>query len=103
MSKKSLINRNSKRIQLYKKYTTIRNKLKKEIMNKDISIQLRFKLIQELASLPLNSCKTRIVNRCVITGRSRGFSCFYKFPITRVKFRELAYAGHLPGMRKSSW
>ena len=53
------------------------------------------------AKLPRNSCMTRKNNRCALTGRSRGF--YKKFGVSRIMLRELALAGQLPGVRKSSW
>lgn len=44
---------------------------------------------------------TQKVNRCALTGRSRGYLRY--FGVSRITFRELAHKGHLPGVRKSSW
>lgn len=51
--------------------------------------------------LPRNSCKSRVRNRCIITGRSRGV--FRIFKISRIRFRELALQGNITGIRKASW
>jgi small subunit ribosomal protein S14 len=55
----------------------------------------------KLASLPRNSSRTRIRNRCALSGRPRGY--YRKFDLGRIAFRELASEGKLPGVRKSSW
>ena len=54
-----------------------------------------------LDKLPRNSSKVRLRNRCSITGRQRGYIRF--FGISRIKFRELALEGKIPGVRKASW
>ncbi len=54
-----------------------------------------------LARLPRDASPTRIRNLCALTGRSR--ANYRKFKISRIKLRELALAGKIPGMRKASW
>jgi small subunit ribosomal protein S14 len=56
---------------------------------------------EALAKLPRNSSATRLRNLCRLTGRSRGF--YRKFGLSRIKLRELADQGKIPGLRKSSW
>jgi small subunit ribosomal protein S14 len=51
--------------------------------------------------MPRNSAPTRIRNRCELTGRPRGN--YQKFKLSRIALRELASAGRIPGMVKSSW
>jgi small subunit ribosomal protein S14 len=63
--------------------------------------KLRYKYFLKLAKLPRNSSKTRIRNRCIITGRPR--SIYKLFRISRIVFRELALQGALLGINKSSW
>ncbi len=101
MAKKSLVNRNKKRIALNLKFETKRKKLKKIIMNKKLSLEERFKAQMKLSKLPKNSSKIRIKNRCEITGRSHGV--YRKLKISRIALRELTLAGKVPGMVKSSW
>ena len=72
MAKISAINKNNKRIKLSNKYFKKRQKLKKIIMNKKLTLEERFKAQQKLSSLPRNSSKIRIRNRCQITGRPHG-------------------------------
>ena len=54
-----------------------------------------------LAKLPRDSSPSRQRNRCILTGRARGY--YRKFGLSRIKLRELALRGDLPGVTKSSW
>ena len=101
MAKTSAIQRNLKRIQLVKKFFKKRETLKKIIKNKKLPLDERFKAQLKLAKLPRNSAKIRIRNRCEITGRPHGV--YRKLKISRIALRELASAGKIPGMTKSSW
>ena len=101
MAKKSSINRNLKRIKMNKKYSIKRKLLKKKIMDKKLPLDERFKLQLKLSKLPRNSSKTRIRNRCQITGRPHGV--YRKLKISRIALRELTLQGKIPGMFKSSW
>ena len=101
MAKKSSINRNIKRIKLNKKFLEKRKKLKKIVMNKKISLDERFQAQLKLSKLPRNSSKTRIKNRCEITGRSK--AVYRKLKVSRIALRELTLSGKIPGMVKSSW
>ena len=101
MAKKSVINRNKKRIALNLKFEKKRKKLKKIIMDKKVSLEERFKAQMKLAKMPRNSSKVRIKNRCEITGRSHGV--YRKLKISRIALRELSLEGKVPGMIKSSW
>ena len=83
------------------KYYDKRAKLKKIIMNKKTSLQERFQAQLKLSKLPRNSSKTRVRNRCEITGRPHGV--YRKLKISRIALRELTLAGKIPGMIKSSW
>ena len=101
MAKTSSIQRNLKRIKLAKKFLKKRNELKKIISNKKLPLDERFKAQLKLSKLPKNSAKTRIRNRCEITGRPHGV--YRKLRISRIALRELASKGRIPGMTKSSW
>ena len=101
MAKASAVNRNKKRIKLNKKFIEKRKKLKKITMNKKISLDERFKAQLELSKLPRNSSRTRIMNRCEITGRPHGV--YRKLKVSRIALRELTLSGKIPGMVKSSW
>ena len=101
MAKTSSIQRNLKRIKLVKKFFKKRETLKKIIKDKKLPLDERFKAQLKLAKLPRNSAKIRIRNRCEITGRPHGV--YRKLKISRIALRELASAGKIPGMTKSSW
>ena len=101
MAKTSSIQRNLKRIKLAKKFLKKREKLKKIIKNKKLPLDERFAAQLKLAKLPRNSAKTRIMNRCEITGRPHGV--YRKLKISRIALRDLASKGKIPGMTKSSW
>tara|TARA_B100000963_G_C22316344_1_gene532298 strand:+ start:264 stop:569 length:306 start_codon:yes stop_codon:yes gene_type:complete len=101
MAKMSAINKNNKRIKLSDKYYKKRLVLKKMIMDKNISLEERFKAQQKLSKLPRNSSKVRVMNRCQITGRPHGV--YRKLKISRIALRQLGLEGKIPGMVKSSW
>src|ERR1700732_377909 len=89
MAKTSWINRNKRKRATVKKYAAVRAELKAK---KDYA---------GLAQLPRDASPTRVVNRCEVTGRRRAF--IRRFKVSRLTFRELASAGLIPGVTKSSW
>lgn len=101
MAKVSAVQRDLKRRKLAKKYEGKRARLKAIIYNKEAPVEERFQAVLELAELPRNSSKTRIRNRCALTGRPRAHH--RKFRLSRVSLRDLASRGELPGVTKSSW
>jgi small subunit ribosomal protein S14 len=101
MAKVSSIERNLKRIRKVSSLNKKRESLKESIYNKNLSLEERFAIVVKLASMPRNSAKTRIRNRCELTGRPRGY--FRKFKLCRNMLRELAGEASLPGLIKSSW
>ena len=101
MAKMSAINKNNRRIKLSNKYYRKRKLLKKIVMNKNKSLEERFKAQQKLSKLPRNSAKVRVMNRCQITGRPHGV--YRKLKISRIALRQLGLEGKIPGMVKSSW
>ena len=101
MAKTSSIQRNLKRIKLTKKFLKKREDLKKIIKNKKLPLEDRFAAQLKLAKIPRNSSKTRIRNRCEISGRPHGV--YRKLRISRIALRDLASNGKIPGMTKSSW
>ncbi len=101
MAKKSAIQKNLRRSILVNKNASKRLKLKKLCLNKSISMEDRFDAQLKLAKCSRNGSKIRLRNRCEITGRPRGF--LRKFKMSRIALRELALAGQIPGMVKSSW
>jgi small subunit ribosomal protein S14 len=101
MAKTCSVERNDKRKILSKKFETRRKKLKAIIMNKQTSPEDRFEAVLKLNQMPKNSAKIRIRNRCELTGRPRGY--YRKFGLCRIKLRDLASIGQIPGLIKSSW
>lgn len=102
MAKKSMIERNLRRRKLCDQYKEKREKLKSIINNKNLSIVERFTAQNKLIKkLPRNSSKTKIRNRCALTGRPRGV--YRKFGLCRIVFRDLCSFGQVPGVTKSSW
>ena len=89
MARKSAIARQKKREKMVAQYAAKRKALKEAGE------------WQALALLPKNSSPVRLHNRCLLTGRPRGY--IRRFGISRIKFRELALAGKIPGVKKSSW
>lgn len=69
--------------------------------DRNLPLSFRFKMVEKLASLPRNSSKTRVRNRCTITGRPRGI--YRRFRISRILCRFWAAQGIIPGVTQSSW
>jgi small subunit ribosomal protein S14 len=101
MAKKCMIEKEGKRKRLEKQYAKRRAALKATIKEKETPMEERFEAVMTLAKLPRNAAKVRQHNRCELTGRPRGN--YRKFKLSRIKFRELASAGQIPGVVKSSW
>tara|TARA_B110000263_G_C15237725_1_gene477822 strand:+ start:299 stop:604 length:306 start_codon:yes stop_codon:yes gene_type:complete len=101
MAKQSSIQKNLNRKKIVSKFKSRRSALKKMIMQKNLSMEERFKLQIKLNDLPRDSANIRVRNRCELTGRAR--SVYRKFGLSRIKLRELTMSGALPGVVKSSW
>ncbi len=101
MTRKSIIEREKKRSYLIKKFYFKRKRLKKIISSDKTSNKNRWKAIVKLQSLPRNSSIVRHHNRCKLTGRPHAY--LRKFGLSRIKFREFAVMGYIPGLKKSSW
>ncbi|NRB10479.1 MAG: 30S ribosomal protein S14 [Rickettsiaceae bacterium] len=101
MAKIGSIQRNNKRKRMAKSFAKKRAKIKSEIYDKKLPLEDRFALVVKLAKLPRNSSKSRVRNRCAMTGRPRGY--YRKIGLSRNMLRELAAQGLLPGMVKASW
>lgn len=86
---------------LVAKYELKRLHYRAILQDRNLPYSLRSMFTSKLASLPRNSSKTRIRNRCIVTGRSR--SVYNQFRVSRIVFRELAWKGLIPGIKKSSW
>jgi small subunit ribosomal protein S14 len=101
MAKLSLINRELKRSSLVAKFAAKRAALKTVVADQSKSEEERYAARLELQQLPRNANPTRQRNRCAITGRPRG--TFRKFGLARIKIREAAMRGEIPGVVKASW
>ncbi|MCO6429224.1 MAG: 30S ribosomal protein S14 [Deltaproteobacteria bacterium] len=101
MAKKSVVLRNEERKQLVLRHLQLRKDLRKAAVNMKLSDEEREAARKKLQSLPRNSSASRVRNRCQVTGRSRGV--YRKFMLSRIKLREFAHQGLIPGLTKSSW
>jgi small subunit ribosomal protein S14 len=101
MAKKSSIAKNQRRERLVEKYAAKRAELKSILANPNASDEEFFEAQRKLSKLPRNSARTRLRNRCAITGRPRAF--IHRFGLSRLTFREMALDGRIPGVVKSSW
>ena len=101
MEKTSAVEKNKRRRILVAQQANKRAKLKAVIQNRELPIEDRFKATLKLAEMPRNGSKTRIRNRCEVTGRPRAF--YRKLKMSRVALRELGNLGKIPGIVKSSW
>ena len=101
MAKKSSVEKNKRRMKLAKQFAGKRARLKAIADNRELPPEDRFAARLKLAEMPRNSAPTRIRNRCELTGRPRG--TYRKFKLCRIKLRELASVGQIPGMVKASW
>jgi len=101
MAKTSAVEKNKRRRKMTARYANKRAELKAIIMDQSRPIEERFKAQLQLAALPRNSSKTRIRNRCEVTGRPRAY--YRKLKMSRIALRELGSQGLIPGLVKSSW
>ncbi|MDN5754391.1 30S ribosomal protein S14 [Arthrobacter rhombi] len=101
MAKKSKIARNEQRKVIVERYAAKRAELKKTLINENATDEAREEARLGLQKLPRNASPVRVRNRDSIDGRPRG--TFQKFGISRVRFRDMAHRGELPGITKSSW
>ena len=101
MAKKSAVNRNESVKKLVKQLAAKRAELKAIANDDNLPLEERFDARLKLAKLPRNSSKTRIRNRCELTGRSRAY--YRKFRLSRIMLREMGNKGLIPGLTKSSW
>lgn len=101
MAKLSAINKNNRRRELSTKHYKARKELREMSLNPKLSEGERQAAFLKLQKMPRNGSPIRVVNRCEITGRPRGN--LKKFGLSRIKFRELALMGKIPGVTKASW
>ncbi|WP_328622971.1 MULTISPECIES: 30S ribosomal protein S14 [unclassified Streptomyces] len=101
MAKKSKIAQNEKRKAVVARYAARRAELKEVLRRPSSTEAERRAALQELRKQPRNASATRVRNRDGVDGRPRGH--LRKFGLSRVRMREQAHAGYLPGVTKSSW
>jgi small subunit ribosomal protein S14 len=101
MAKTSMVMRERRRAKIVKRYATQRAQLKELIRAPRTSPDERAAAQAKLQSMPRDASPSRQRNRCAITGRSRGV--YRKFGLSRVKIREVAFRGEIPGLTKASW
>jgi small subunit ribosomal protein S14 len=101
MAKQSMKAREVKRAKLVAKYAEQRHALRDAIANPATSEEERWAAVLKLQTLPRDSSPVRQRNRCRVTGRPHGY--LRKFGMSRIKVREAAMRGEIPGLRKASW
>jgi small subunit ribosomal protein S14 len=101
MAKTSMVERERRRAKIVKRYAVQRAALKEQIRSPRTSQDDRAAAQVKLQQMPRDASKSRQRNRCAITGRSRGV--YRKFGLSRVKIREVAFRGEIPGLTKASW
>ena len=101
MAKKSKIARNEQRKVIVERYAAKRPELKKALVSPNVTDEQREAARIGLQKLPSNASPVRVRSRDVIDGRPRGV--LTKFGVSRVRFRDMAHRGELPGVTKSSW
>jgi len=101
MAKKSSIEKNNRRRDMVVRFAAKRAALAATANDESLSMEERFEARIKLAELPRNSSKTRIKNRCEVTGRPRAY--YRKLGMSRIALRELGSQGMIPGLVKSSW
>lgn len=101
MAKTSIIHRQKKRARRVAVCAERRAELIKVIKDPGASLEEKAEAYRALHRMGRDASPSRLVNRCVLTGRSRGY--YRRFGISRHMVRKLAHKGELPGVRKSSW
>lgn len=101
MAKKSTINKNEKRRKMAKNQLERRDEWREKSLDASLPWEDRMEFRRKLQALPRNGSNTRVVSRCQVTGRGRGV--YRKFGLSRIKFREFALEGKIPGVTKASW
>lgn len=101
MARKALVEKEKKRAKLATAHYEKRQAFKKVVRSLTASEEEKAEALKGLDKLPKNSSPIRMRNRCLLTGRSRGY--YRKFKVSRLCFRELALDGLIPGVVKASW
>ena len=101
MAKKSAVEKNNRRMRIVAAKGARRDALRAIMRDKSISMEERFAASCKLAQEPRDSSRIRVRNRCLVTGRPRGY--YRKLRMSRIALRDLASFGQVPGVVKSSW
>ncbi|WP_116112612.1 30S ribosomal protein S14 [Austwickia chelonae] len=101
MAKKSKIAKDQQRREIVARYAEERATLKKTIASPHTSDDDKAVAMTRLQKMPRDASATRLRNRCAVDGRPRAY--FRTFGISRVRLRQMAHDGELPGVTKSSW
>ena len=101
MATKAKIAKNDQRKKVVERYRELRAELKEMSKDMNRTQQERQEAAMALSKLPRDASPTRVRNRCIMTGRARGY--YRKFGLSRIALRDLALRGDLPGVRKASW
>ncbi len=101
MARLCKVQKDKRQRKLVTKYKTKRDELRQKIRDQNISFEEKSRAMIALQALPRDSSRSRLRNRCLVTGRSRGV--YRRFGLARNKLREYAMAGLIPGLRMASW
>jgi small subunit ribosomal protein S14 len=101
MAKKSAVEKNNRRMRKVAARGARRDALRVMARDKNLSLEERFAASCKLAQEPRDSARIRVRNRCMVTGRPRGY--YRKLKMSRIALRDLASFGQVPGVVKSSW
>lgn len=101
MAKTSSVAKNNRRIKMAEKGEAKRASLRKRLVDPNLEENDRLALSKKLQKMPRDTSRIRVRNRCEVTGRPRGY--YRDFRLCRIKFRELAHQGMIPGVTKASW
>ena len=101
MATKASVAKNERRKKIVERYRERRTELRSLVRDERLPPEQRFEAQLLLNKLPRDSSPVRIRNRCVVTGRPRGY--YRKFGLSRIALRDLALRGELPGVIKASW
>ncbi|MEO6968623.1 MAG: 30S ribosomal protein S14 [Rhodanobacteraceae bacterium] len=101
MAKKSMVNRDIKRMKLVKKFAARRAELKKIVLSATATYDEKMDAQAKLQKLPRDASPSRVRTRCALTGTPHAVN--KKFGLGRMKLREATMRGDVPGLRKASW
>jgi small subunit ribosomal protein S14 len=101
MASKAAKSKNNRRRELSTRHRERRTELKKIIRDTRLPSEERPLAVRTLNQMPRDGSPSRVRNRCILTGRPRGF--YRKFGLSRIALRDLGLRGDLPGLVKSSW